>query len=288
MKENGKKKSHGKLGVLRIDYTYPPSPGDIDHPGSFNYPVIYRVVPGLTFEMCQKGVMAPQVEKDCEAAVQWLVDQKVSAIIGDCGFMMFFQKKIRTQTHVPVALSALSQLPAITICYGPQERVAVFTANGISLEGMRGLSAEYGIDLEYFESKLVFVGCENVPGFEAVALGEKVDVQRVTPGIVSLAKDQVAKNPNIRAFLFECTELPQFADAVRGATGLPVFDSITGANMLMAGHHDNPRFGVNDWQYTWDGEVTDYSFGGNLTKEEKFRVVSMEKPSVVSKEVLGT
>ena len=29
--------------------------GDIDHPGSYDYDVFYRVVPGLTFAMCQSG-----------------------------------------------------------------------------------------------------------------------------------------------------------------------------------------------------------------------------------------
>ena len=49
------------LGVIRLDYDYPPAPGDIDHPGSFGYDVFYRVVPGLTFEICQKGVMPPEI-----------------------------------------------------------------------------------------------------------------------------------------------------------------------------------------------------------------------------------
>ena len=38
----------GLLGVIRLDYSYPPALGDIDHPGSFAYEVVYRVVPGRT------------------------------------------------------------------------------------------------------------------------------------------------------------------------------------------------------------------------------------------------
>eukprot|EP00966_Prymnesium_polylepis_P042678 991919-Prymnesium_polylepis.1 len=41
--------------VIRLDYDYPPAPGDIDSAESFDYDVIYRVVPGLTFDVCQKG-----------------------------------------------------------------------------------------------------------------------------------------------------------------------------------------------------------------------------------------
>ena len=36
--------------------------------------------------------------------------------------------------------------------------------------------------VEIHEDRYVIVGCEDVPGFEAVALGQKVDVEKVTPG----------------------------------------------------------------------------------------------------------
>merc|ERR1719238_1441522 len=36
------KKAHASLGVLRLDYDYPPAPGDIDSPDSFAYDVYYR------------------------------------------------------------------------------------------------------------------------------------------------------------------------------------------------------------------------------------------------------
>ena len=40
------------LGIIRLDYNYPPIKGDIDHPDSFTYDVIYRVIPGF---MAQTG-----------------------------------------------------------------------------------------------------------------------------------------------------------------------------------------------------------------------------------------
>ena len=43
------------LGVIRLDYDYPPAPGNIDCPDSFDCDVCYKVVPGLTFEIRQKG-----------------------------------------------------------------------------------------------------------------------------------------------------------------------------------------------------------------------------------------
>ena len=77
------------------------------------------------------------------------------------------------------------------------------------------------------------VGAEEVDGMEAVALGEMVDYKLVEPGIVGLAKETVKRHPNLRAFLFECTELSAYSDAVRQATGLPVFDIITSSDFVI-------------------------------------------------------
>ncbi|KRY04188.1 hypothetical protein T01_9598, partial [Trichinella spiralis] len=60
MPKESKKAAAASLGVIRLDYDYPPAPGDIDHPDSFDCDVYYKVVPGLTFEMCQKGKMTEE------------------------------------------------------------------------------------------------------------------------------------------------------------------------------------------------------------------------------------
>merc|ERR1719487_1294719 len=105
------------LGVIRLDYDYPPAPGDIDSPKSFSYDVFYRVVPGLTFTMCQSGKLTPRVEKEFCDGIDWLVAKGVSGITGDCGFMMYMQQLARRNTTIPVFMSSLAQLPAVTCAY---------------------------------------------------------------------------------------------------------------------------------------------------------------------------
>ena len=79
------------MGIIHNDYLAIPIPGDIDSKDSFAYPVHYRVVPGLTFEMCQSGVLTPQVAASFAAAVRWLdKEKKVDAIAGNCGFFIAF------------------------------------------------------------------------------------------------------------------------------------------------------------------------------------------------------
>jgi len=67
------------------------------------------------------------------------------------------------------------------------------------------------------------------------------------------------RDPMVRAFLFECTELPPYSDAVRAATGMPVWDAITACSGFMAGFRDNVRFGKQNWQKAWDGKWTTYN-----------------------------
>ena len=61
--EKTKKTAAACLGVIRLHYDYPPAPGDTDHFPSFSCDVYYKVVPGLRFEMCQKGKMTDEVKE---------------------------------------------------------------------------------------------------------------------------------------------------------------------------------------------------------------------------------
>jgi len=235
--------------------------------------VYYRVVPGLTFSMCQAGKLTPEIEAKFQEAINWLVDRGVNGITGDCGFMMYFQKLARMSTQIPVFMPALAQLPAVTCAFNVNEQIGVLTANGKTLKPMRSLiKDECGVDPE--EKRFVIVGCQDVAGFEAVAAGGKVNVAKVTPGMVDLCFKTLKANPSIRAWLFECTELPPYSDAVRAATGLPVFDAITNCNFFIAGMSDNARFGKNDWQSSWDGEQANYKYGDNLSAEDRANLVN--------------
>jgi hypothetical protein len=77
------KRPEASLGIIRLDYNYPAAPGDIDHASSFGYRVHYCVVPGLTFAMCQTGVLTEDVRESFIQAIEYLDKAKqVSAITG--------------------------------------------------------------------------------------------------------------------------------------------------------------------------------------------------------------
>lgn len=59
-----------RMGVLMIDYDYPPLLGDVDHPDSHSVETIYEKVYGLTFEKCQMGIWNEEIEVSMRAAVK--------------------------------------------------------------------------------------------------------------------------------------------------------------------------------------------------------------------------
>mmetsp|Transcript_19227 Transcript_19227/g.66275 ORF Transcript_19227/g.66275 Transcript_19227/m.66275 type:complete len:294 (-) Transcript_19227:141-1022(-) len=261
------------LGVLRLDYDYPPSPGDVDSPLSWDYRVYYRCVPGFTFAMCRSNELSSEVLVQLEAAVKWLVAKGCRGITGDCDFMMQLQPLIRTWTKLPVFMSSLMQLSTVRAGFAPGEQIAIFSANGGDLNRMfETFKAECREDAR--DDAFVIVGCEDVDSFEAVELGTKLDVEKVQPGIVAKALEVVAANPSLRAIVMECTVLPAFSDAVRSAMGLPVYDAITCCNMFMAGMQNNPRFGLEEWRHKFDGEQEVYRFGQHLSPAQQALLVN--------------
>ena len=196
------------------------------------------------------------------------------AVTGDCGFMLSLQEEARKHTKKPIFMSSLCQAPSVTNLFDRDELIAIFTSDKEALESMLPLIKEQcGIDLN--DKRFVIVGCKDVPILgKALEEGLKVDWEKATPHMVELAKYTVKTKPTLRAIIFECTDLPPYSDAVREATGLPVFDSITASNACVASMVDNPLFGKKGWQEKWDGAQEDYTFGDNLSKKEQQRVLA--------------
>eukprot|EP00536_Pseudo-nitzschia_multiseries_P015148 jgi/Psemu1/327799/estExt_fgenesh1_pg.C_8290001 len=70
---NGKKEEKSdsfnpKIAVLRLDYFYPVRKGDVDSPDSFDFPMVYETVEGLTFACSQKGLDNNSVLSDSKIA----------------------------------------------------------------------------------------------------------------------------------------------------------------------------------------------------------------------------
>jgi len=123
------------IGILRIDYTYPPALGDAAHPNSYYYRTPHATVKGLSFEAAQEGGPLTAAQREAmAAAVAKLEADGVMGIAGDCGFLMNYQKDARALCKVPCFISAVLQAAMLVSLYSKDELVLVLTANGDALK----------------------------------------------------------------------------------------------------------------------------------------------------------
>lgn len=211
--------------------------------------------------------MTPDVTKNFEGAITYLEKKEVSGITGDCGFMMAFQPIARKIATVPVFMSSMVQCPMISLAFDKYDKILILTANSATLLPQKGyLLTHCGFNCN--DDRFVIKGCQDIPGFDAVAKGEKVNVEKVTPGMIKMVNEILDKQPSLRAICLECTELPPYSDALRQSTGLPVFDAITNCDFFISAYQDNPRFGLNEWQAPWENENVDKPAAKSLKKKK--------------------
>ncbi|NBO27147.1 MAG: aspartate/glutamate racemase family protein, partial [Actinobacteria bacterium] len=75
-------------------------------------------------------------------------------------------------------------------------------------------------------SRLTVQGMETYSHFNDVILKElgTLDEDKMRAEVVQAAKDVIKRDPSVRAFMLECSDLPPYSKAIEEATGLPVFD----------------------------------------------------------------
>ncbi len=207
------------LGILMLEARFPRIPGDMGHAGTWPFPVLYRVVTGASPErVVLQG--AQGLLPDFIAAGQELVRLGAEAITTNCGFLSLFQAELAAALSVPVATSALMQVPWVQATLPPGRRVGIVTVSASSLTE-RHLSAA-GVPLD-----TPIVGTENGEEFFRVLIKaekEEMDIGLARKDVVSAAQELVTRHPDIGAIVLECTNMPPYAAAVQAATGLPVYD----------------------------------------------------------------
>jgi len=129
---NKKQTSYGKaIGILLLETRTPFIQGDVGNATSYEYPVRYRKVDGLTAKRIFKHDYS-FIEKMIEGAKE-LEREGVKAITGDCGFMAIYHKEVKESVNVPVFLSSLLQIPFIRSTLPDSAEVCILTANSQSL-----------------------------------------------------------------------------------------------------------------------------------------------------------
>ena len=238
-KTNRTAESYGQaVGILLLDARVPFIPGDVANATTYNYPVIFKLVPGLSTRVCLSG--APEFNALMAEAAKELVAQGVRGISSDCGFMLQYQDTVRDAVDVPVCLSSLLQLPFVARTMEPARPIGVLTADSSCLDP--DFIERAGVKVE---NPIVIAGLQDEPEFQSAILGERgtLDSDLINAETVRVAEQMVAEHPDMGAFLLECSMLPPYAKAVQDAVGLPVYDFITMIDYLQSGTHQRGYHG---------------------------------------------
>ncbi len=210
------------LGILMLEAKFPRIPGDMGNATTWPFPVLYRVVTGASPE---KVVMrgAEGLLPDFIAAAQDLVRLGAEAITTNCGFLSLFQKELAAAVKVPVATSALMQVPWVQATLPPGKRVGIVTVSKATLTPRHLDAANVPLDTP-------IAGTENGQEFFRVLIkAEKIDmdIDLAERDVVEAGVNLAKAHPEIGALVLECTNMPPYAAALQAATGLPVYDIYT-------------------------------------------------------------
>lgn len=210
------------LGILMLEAKFPRIPGDMGNATTWPFPVLYRVVTGASPE---KVVMrgAEGLLPDFVAAAQELVRLGAEAITTNCGFLSLFQKELAAAVKVPVATSALMQVPWVQATLPPGKRVGIVTVSKATLTPRHLEAANVPLDTP-------IAGTENGKEFFRVLIkAEKtdMDIALAERDVVEAGVNLAKAHPEIGALVLECTNMPPYAAALQAACGLPVYDIYT-------------------------------------------------------------
>lgn len=218
------------LGILMLEARFPRIPGDMGNAMTWPFPVLYRVVRGATPERVVLNAAAGLLDAFLNAAAE-LVADGAEAITTNCGFLSLFQAELAAHVRVPVATSALIQVPWVQATLPPGKRVGIITVSSQSLTPRHLVAAGVPPDTP-------FVGTEGGREFFRVLIrGEKqdMDVGQAAADILDAGRALVSRNPDIGAIVLECTNMPPYAFALRETLGLPVYDIYSLITWLHAG-----------------------------------------------------
>ncbi|MGD8740176.1 MAG: aspartate/glutamate racemase family protein [Desulfobacterales bacterium] len=224
--------SYGEaIGIILMESFMPFPPGCPGNATTFSFPVRYANVKGANMEkLVYQG--DPELLKPFIDAGWDLVNEGVKAVTGNCGFMVLYHDIMAKEFPVPVFMSSLLQLPFISRMLKPGEKIGIITASSKTLTEKHLQIATNGADIP-----LAIAGMEDQKHFYDAIHAEvgELDFDAVEAEVVGVTQDLIAREENIKAILFECTDLPPYAAATQQAVGLPVFDFTTMINYVYSG-----------------------------------------------------
>jgi len=206
-------------GLVQLEFLK----GNSTNPDSYPFPVCFCRIRGANVQTVLENPSEEILENMIRESKR-LEAEGIEAITTSCGFNAVFQRELALALNVPVFTSSLLQVPFVRGIISPRKSIAVITAKKAALKE-RHLRAVGITD----DMKIEIFGMEESPEWNKIftAPDDDVDLAIIEKDVVGTARRAVAANPEIGAFVLECTDLPPFSQAIRDSVRLPVYDFMT-------------------------------------------------------------
>jgi hypothetical protein len=213
---------HGvSIGILLLDTRFRRFIGDVGNARTWPFPVQYRIVRDATPNRVTRPE-GPQMLEAFKAAADELIDAGVDGIATTCGFLALYQRELAHHCSVPVATSALLQVPMVARILPGRKRPAIFTFSAESLtpRHLHAVGADpatpiFGMPPDSEFQRSIRQGDASVP------------FARLQQEVLAAASRSLEADKSIGALVLECTNLAPYSHALGRLTGLPVFDVVT-------------------------------------------------------------
>jgi len=209
------------IGILMMETYFERFNGDIGNGRTWPFPVQYRIVKGATPDRVTDAA-GPNMLDAFKTTADELIAAGVDGITTTCGFLALYQKELTAHCSVPVATSALLQVPMVARILPKRRRPAILTFSAESLTSRH-------LDAVGADTATPIHGMPPGSEFQRVIREGDASVPFATlqREVLETAERAVRADGSIGALILECTNLAPFSRDIAHLTGLPVFDVVT-------------------------------------------------------------
>jgi Asp/Glu/hydantoin racemase len=210
------------IGILMLDSRFERFNGDIGNAQTWPFPVQYKIVRGAVPNKVVDALNNRHLFQMFADAADELIRDGVDGITTTCGFLALYQQELAAHCSVPVATSALLQVPMVARVLPKGKRPGILTFSTESLS-MHHLAA-VGIAPD-----TPVVGLPMTSEFQrSIREGDNaVPFEVLKNEVLDTAERMIKDDPSIGAIVCECTNITPYAHEINRRLGVPVFDMVT-------------------------------------------------------------
>ena len=210
------------IGILMLDSKFERFNGDIGNAQTWPFPVQYKIVRGAVPNKVVDTLNNRHLFHLFAEAADELIRDGADGITTTCGFLALYQQDLAAHCSVPVATSALLQVPMVARVLPKGKRPGILTFSAESLT-MHHLAA-VGIDPD-----TPVVGLPTTSAFQrSIREGDDtVPFEVLKNEVLDTAERMLKDDPSIGAIVCECTNITPYSYEINRRLGVPVFDMVT-------------------------------------------------------------